>query len=93
MIEALNRTVEKHPRWGFWKCFHYLRLNGRAWNHKRVLRVYRKLKLNLPRRMKRRITRERVAMEVKAEMNASWSLDFMYDSLYCGEAVSHAECD
>jgi putative transposase len=85
LIEALNRTVEKHPRRGFWKCYDYLRLNGHAWNHKRVLRVYRKLKLNLPRRVKRRVTRERVPLEVKAEVNVSWSLDFMHDSLYCGK--------
>ena len=36
LITALNRTVEKHPRWGFWKCFDYLRLSGKGWNHKRV---------------------------------------------------------
>jgi putative transposase len=85
LIEALNRTVEKHPRWGFWKCYDYLRLNGHSWNHKRVWRVYRQLKLNLPRRVKRRIQRERVPLEIVAEVNASWSLDFMYDSLYSGK--------
>lgn len=85
IIEALNRTVEKHPRWGFWKCHDYLRLNGYAWNHKRVWRVYCQLKLNLPRRVKRRVTRESVPLEIKAEINASWSLDFMYDSLWSGK--------
>lgn len=85
LIEALNRAVEKYPRWGFWKCYDYLRLNGYGWNHKRVWRVYRQLKLNLPRRVKRRILRERVPLEIAAEVNASWSLDFMYDSLYSGK--------
>ena len=85
LIEALNHLVEKHPRWGFWKCYDYLRLNGYRWNHKRVWRVYQKLKLNLPRRVKRRITRERVPLEIKAEVNLSWSLDFMQDSLYSGK--------
>ena len=85
VIEALNQTVEKHPRWGFWKCYDYLRLNGHEWNHKRVWRVYRKLKLNLPRPVKRRIQRERVPMEITAEVNRSWSLDFMHDVLYCGK--------
>ena len=97
LIEALNRTVEKYPRWGFWKCYDYLRLNGHAWNHKRVWRVYRNLKLNLPRRVKRRITRERVPLEITAEVNASWSLDLMYDTLYCGKRFRTlnviAECD
>jgi len=85
LVAALNQTVEKHQRWGFWKCFDYLRLNGKSWNHKRVWRVYRQLRLNLPRRTKRRITRERIPLEIKAEVNASWSLDFMHDSLYSGK--------
>ncbi len=50
-----------------------------------VLRVYRQLKLNLPRRVKRRIQRARVPLEITAAVNASWSLDFMYDSLYSGK--------
>jgi putative transposase len=85
LIEALNQTVEKHPRWGFWKCYNYLRLNGYTWNHKRVWRVYRKLKLNLPRRVKRRLQGQRVPLEITAEVNHSWSLDFMQDALYCGK--------
>src|ERR1044072_936921 len=85
LIEALNRTVEKHPRWGFWKCYDDLRRKGYVWNHKRVWRVYRKLKLNLPRRTKRRIQRERVPLEITAAVNHSWSLDFMQDVLYCGK--------
>jgi putative transposase len=85
VIEALIQTVEKHPRWGFWKCYDDLRLNGCSWNHKRVWRVYRKLKLNLPRRVKRRIQRERVPLEITAAVNHSWSLHFMQDVLYSGK--------
>ena len=36
VIDALNAMVDKRPRWGFWKCFDRLRLNGHGWNHKRV---------------------------------------------------------
>ena len=60
VVAALNELVEKHPRWGFWKLFKRLRRLGHPWNHKRVWRVYKALKLNLPRRTKRRLpTRER----------------------------------
>ena len=55
VIDALNAIVELSPRWGFWKCFDRLRLDGRRWNHKRVWRVYCQLGLNLPKRTKKRV--------------------------------------
>jgi len=84
-VDALNAVVAAHPRWGFWKCFDRLRLLGRSWNHKRVLRVYRALRLNLPRRTKRRLpSRPRQPLDVPAIPNTVWALDFMSDTLYAG---------
>lgn len=85
VIDALNEIVEKHNRWGFWKCFHRLRLIGKTWNHKRVWRIYKAMKLNQKRRTKRRLPdRERVPLDAPAEVNNTWSLDFMSDALYSG---------
>jgi len=85
VIEALNEMVAAHPRWGFWKCFDRLRLDGKPWNHKGVLRVYRERRLNLPRRTKKRLPRrERQSLEVPEAINAIWALDFMSDALYPG---------
>ena len=85
VIEALQRVVEEHPRWGFWKCHDRLRLLGHRWNHKRVYRVYCELKLNVPRRAKRRIPqRLRQPLAAPAVLNGTWALDFMHDALYGG---------
>lgn len=85
VIDALQAIVKKRPRWGFWKCFHRLRLDGRPWNHKRVYRIYKELGLNHKRRTKKRLPRRvRVPLDVPARPNAVWSIDFMQDTLYSG---------
>jgi len=85
VIDALNTLVTRHSRWGFWKCFTRLRLDGRGWNKKRVHRVYCDMGLNLPRRCKKRLP-ERLPqpLDLAAEPNRCWALDFMHDALYCG---------
>ena len=85
VVQALNEVVEHHARWGFWKCFHRLRDQGHVWNHKKVHRVYCSMKLNLPRRAKKRFfTRERVPLLAPTAINQMWALDFMHDTLYDG---------
>ena len=83
--EAVLAVVEQHGRWGFWKCFDRLRLLGHRWNHKHVYRVYCALRLNVPRRAKRRVpTRLRQALVAPTRLNGIWALDFMHDALYDG---------
>jgi putative transposase len=85
VIAALLALVEQHGRWGFWKCFTRLRLDGYGWNHKHVHRVYCTLRLNLPRRTKRRVpTRLRQPLIAPTTLNGIWALDFMHDALYGG---------
>lgn len=85
LIDALQAVIARHGRWGFWKCFRRLRLDGHGWNHKRVWRVYCQLKLNLPRRTKKRLpARERQTLAVPMQANVLWSMDFMADTLYGG---------
>jgi putative transposase len=84
VIDALNAMVVKHGRWGFWKCHDRLRLDGHGWNHKRTWRVYCTMKLNLPRRTKRRLFRLPQPLDAPVLPNQIWSLDFMSDCLYQG---------
>jgi len=85
LIDAINTVLEKRPRWGFWKCFDRLRQDGRDWNHKRVYRVYCSMRLNLKRKVRRRlITRPRQPLLASCELNRVWALDFMRDTLYDG---------
>jgi putative transposase len=79
--------VARKPRWGFWKLYDRLRLDGQCINHKRLHRVYCAMKLNLPRRTKRRLpTRIRQPLAAPAGLNQIWALDFMADALYGGRA-------
>ena len=85
LITALQAIVVEEQRWGFWKCRDRLRAQGYGWNHKRIWRVYCQLRLNLPRRTKRRVPqRVRQPLLVEPRMNAVWALDFMRDTLYSG---------
>lgn len=82
IIDALNALLARHGRWGFWKCYHRLRADGHGWNHKRVYRVYCKMKLNLPRRTKKRLPiRQAQSLSAQPVLNQVWALDFMRDTL------------
>jgi len=50
VINVLNGMVAKRPRWGFWKCFDRMRIEGHPWNHKRVHRVYCAVPVSVKRR-------------------------------------------
>lgn len=87
VVDGLNAALAKNGRWGFGLCFDWLRNGGAGWNHKRVHRVYCELRLNLPRRHKRRlppIARQPLVAPIRP--NQMWALDFMQDALYTGRS-------
>lgn len=88
VIEKLQTMAEKRPTEGFWKMYFRIRREGLVWNHKRVHRVYKLLKLNMKRKGKRRLpARVMQALETVNEINVSWSMDFMSDALQSGRKL------
>ena len=85
VIEKLQAMADKRPTDGFWKMYFRIRKEGLPWNHKRIHRVYKLLKLNIKRKGKRRLpARILKPLESVQQINVSWSMDFMTDALLSG---------
>ena len=85
VITKLQTMVDKRPTEGFWKMYYRIRKEGFVWNHKRLHRVYKLLRLNIRRKGKRRLpARILQPLEAVNQVNASWSMDFMSDALLSG---------
>lgn len=85
VIAELSKLVQKHPSRGFWKYRKRLRRTRPEWNHKRIYRVYKGMRLNLRRIAKHRLPkRDRVPLYVPKLPDKVWSMDFMSDALSCG---------
>lgn len=75
-----------HPRYGFKKMYEMIRAKGYGVNHKRVYRIYCELKLNLKRKVKKRLPkREGKSLLQPSVLNECWSLDYMSDALFTGK--------
>jgi putative transposase len=86
LMDQLRILGASHPTYGFWKLYALLRRQGYMWNHKKVYRVYKLLKMNLQRRAKRRLpNRIKTPLNVPDRPNQVWSMDFMTDGLQCGQ--------
>ena len=83
VADWLVRLTNKQRNWRFGLCFLYLRnVKGFKWNHKRVYRIDRELELNLRIKPRRRLVREKpLPLAMPAQINETWSMDFMYDQL------------
>ena len=84
----LTELVEQASTRGFDWYYLKIRQEGHKWNRKRVLRVYRKMNLQMRRKHKKRINRPyRFGLSQPILPNVTWSMDFMSDSLEDGRKV------
>lgn len=85
VIAVLLELAERFAERGFTKYFKLIRRRGLRWNHKRVWRIYCKLKLNRRRKGKRRLpVRNPQPLAAGHAVNQCWSADFMSDALWDG---------
>src|SRR5258708_25956918 len=79
--DALTDMVSRHPSIGFRQSFEQFREAGKGWNHKRVKRVYREMKINIRRRAKRPLPgRVKQPLIVPTQNNHTSSIYFITDS-------------
>jgi len=88
VMDKLNELANELPTRGFDVYYGRIRQQGLPWNRKRVLRVYRLMGLSLRRKRKKRtLSRVKSALSAPTELNQTWSIDFMTDSLRDGRRV------
>jgi putative transposase len=85
VIEAVSKHVADNPGHGFGLLYDSFRADRQPWGKSWLWRVYKQLKLNLPRRGKRRLP-ARIAqpLDIPERPNETWSADFMADALWSG---------
>ena len=85
VIEKLKEMSVVLPANGCKKWIDKIRSEGFTWNHKRIHRVYKLLKMNLRRKGKRRLpARVKLPLEVPEAINETRSMDFVSDALKSG---------
>ena len=88
VISKLQALAEAFPTRGFDEYFGKIRNEGFQWNRKRVLRIYRNMKLGLRRKYKKRLpTRVKQPLIQPDSINSTWSMDFMSDVLTSGRKI------
>jgi putative transposase len=80
--------AKMHPTRGFDYYYGNIRNEGLVWNRKRVLRIYREIKLGLRRKHKRRLpARIKEPLQQPDTPNKSYSMDFISDALTNGRKL------
>jgi putative transposase len=88
ILKRLHELAMQRRRFGYRRLGTLLRREGIIANHKRVYRLYAAAKLQVRKRLKRRVALGRgepAPMVTRA--NERWSLDFVHDTLQSGRRI------
>lgn len=82
------KPATKRRRWGYRRLLVVLRRAGWTDNHKRVYRVYKEARLQVPKRRKRKAAKWRGEKPVAPQQaNQRWSMDFVHDATARGRKI------
>ena len=85
VITFIQTYMALNPRHGFGLLYDSARHQGKPWGKTVLWRVYCELRLNLPRRGKKRLpARIKQPLHAAGQPNHGWSCDFMSDALWSG---------
>jgi len=85
VITFIQTYMALNPRHGFGLLYDSARHQGKPWGKTALWRVYCELRLNLPRRGKKRLpSRIKQPLVAAGQPNQGWSCDFMSDALRSG---------
>ncbi|HHX67306.1 MAG TPA: transposase [Gallicola sp.] len=83
-VEEAIRAAAKFG-YGFRKIYSRLRREGKAWNHKKVYRVYKSMHYKKRSKLKKRLpARNKNPLVMPKEPNETWPMDFVSDRIECG---------
>ena len=73
---------------GFWQSYYRIRRKGILVNHKKLYRIYTRMKLNIRKRARKRLpARVKQQLFQPTSINQVWSIDFMSDALWDGRKI------
>ena len=75
-VTTMHSLAAQHPRYGY-RRMHVLLNQSEPINHKRVRRLWRKYRLQVPRVVRKRLRRERPARLQAAYPGHIWAYDFV----------------
>jgi putative transposase len=85
--ERVARLAAERPRLGYRRLTVLLRRDGMQVWHGRVHRITKELRLQVPRRKRKRIVGAKLVADAVTKRNQRWGMDFVSDSLADGRTL------